>query len=69
MNTNRPESRISDDGFQKSSYSMNGSNCVEYRPTAAGADIRDTQNRAAGHLTFPASSWAALVATTRHPAR
>lgn len=69
MNTNRPESRISDDGFQKSSYSMNGSNCVEYRPTAAGADMRDTQNRDAGHLTFPASSWAAIVATARQDLR
>lgn len=65
MSTNCPESRISDDGFQKSSYSMNGSNCVEYRPTTSGADIRDTQNRAAGHLEFPASSWADFLATAR----
>lgn len=65
MNTNSTKSRTSDDGFRKSSYSMNNSNCVEYRPTATGADVRDTQNRTAGHLAFPSSAWAALVATTR----
>lgn len=61
MSTNNTECLVSDDGFRKSKYSMNGSNCVEVRESVTGADIRDTQNRAAGHLAFPGSEWAALV--------
>lgn len=65
MTSNATESLISADGFRKATYSMNGSNCVECRETANGVDMRDTQNRAAGHLTFPAQEWAALVGAAR----
>lgn len=61
MSTKHAEALISHDGFRKASYSMNGSNCVEVRNKAMGADIRDTQNRDAGHLAFPGPEWAALV--------
>ncbi|MFL1430668.1 MULTISPECIES: DUF397 domain-containing protein [unclassified Nocardiopsis] len=52
--------------WHKSSYSANGPNCVEARESAHGADVRDTQNREAGHLGFGRTEWlAALAATTR----
>ncbi|NYH51885.1 hypothetical protein HNR06_001474 [Nocardiopsis arvandica] len=56
--------------WHKSSYSHNGANCVEAREHASGADVRDTQNREAGHLTFDRAEWAALVhaaARQSHP--
>ncbi|WP_082376944.1 DUF397 domain-containing protein [Nocardiopsis sp. NRRL B-16309] len=50
-------------GWHKSSYSETGGQCLEAREHGAGADVRDTQNRNAGHLSFSAVEWAALVAT------
>ncbi|GAB2495264.1 DUF397 domain-containing protein [Nocardiopsis aegyptia] len=47
--------------WHKSTYSENGSHCVEVKETARGADVRDTQNREAGHLSFPAGEWSALL--------
>lgn len=47
--------------FRKSSYSGRGDNCVEVADIPVGAAVRDTQNRAAGHLEFPMSEWAALL--------
>jgi len=49
------------DGFHKSSYSNDGGHCVEVRE---GRDtlVRDTQNREAGTLSFPADEWRALLA-------
>lgn len=51
--------------WHKSSYSPNGSDCVEccYRNGEAG--MRDTQNRDAGHLTFSPSEWIAALATAK----
>lgn len=49
--------------WHKSSYSHNGNNCVEAREHSDGADVRDTQNREAGHLTFDRAEWAGLVRT------
>ncbi|MFE3461136.1 DUF397 domain-containing protein [Nocardiopsis aegyptia] len=49
------------DGWHKSSYSNTGSQCVEVRETSRGADMRDTVNREAGHLSFPAGEWSALL--------
>ncbi|WP_083903374.1 DUF397 domain-containing protein [Nocardiopsis alkaliphila] len=52
--------------WHKSSYSQNGGQCVEAREGAHGADVRDTQNREAGHLTFDHVEWlAALRVSTR----
>lgn len=51
--------------WHTSVYSPNGSNCVEVREGASGADVRDTQNREAGHLTFPREEWAALLSGVR----
>lgn len=47
--------------WHKSSYSNTGANCVEAREHAGGADVRDTQNREAGHLSFSAFEWGALL--------
>jgi hypothetical protein len=49
--------------FRKSSYSTaKGENCVEVADLAEGAAVRDTQNREAGHLSFPAGEWRAFLA-------
>jgi hypothetical protein len=49
--------------WHKSSYSGASSNCVEAREHASGADVRDTQHREAGHLSFPGTEWLALLNT------
>ncbi|WP_306368629.1 DUF397 domain-containing protein [Nocardiopsis sp. CC223A] len=51
--------------WHKSSYSANGANCVEARESAYGADVRDTQHREAGHLSFDRTEWSALLAGVR----
>jgi hypothetical protein len=52
--------------WHKSSYSGNqGGHCVEVADTDTAVHIRDTQNRALGHLTFPSSDWGALLSTLR----
>lgn len=55
--------------WHKSSYSANGSNCVEVRERTGGADLRDTQNRERGHLTFAADEWTAFLRHVRTEAR
>ena len=54
MNTSKPT-------WHKSTYSDGGSNCVEVRESASGADVRDTQNRELGHLTVPPAEWVAFL--------
>ena len=51
--------------WHKSSYSDGGSNCVEVRESADTVDVRDTQNRDAGHLSFPGAEWDAFLADVR----
>ncbi|GAA1459280.1 DUF397 domain-containing protein [Nocardiopsis exhalans] len=51
--------------FRKSSYSATANDCVEVADTPHGAAVRDTQNREAGHLTFPGQEWAALLTGVR----
>ncbi|MDE3724950.1 DUF397 domain-containing protein [Nocardiopsis sp. N85] len=53
------------DGFHKSSYSNDGGHCVEVREHLNGADVRDTQNRDEGALSFPAVEWSALLKAAR----
>ncbi|MGW8436700.1 DUF397 domain-containing protein [Nocardiopsis sp. NPDC055551] len=52
--------------FRKSSYSGRGDNCVEVADLPRGSAVRDTQNRAAGHLSFCSTEWTALLAATCH---
>jgi hypothetical protein len=50
------------DTWSKSSYSTNTDNCVEVSHGALpGVGVRDTKDRAGGHLAVPASSWAAFT--------
>ncbi|GLU47362.1 DUF397 domain-containing protein [Nocardiopsis ansamitocini] len=57
---------IPDSAFRTSSYSQpTGGNCVEVANLPGTTAIRDTQNRAAGHLEVPSNAWAALVAAAR----
>ncbi|RNL85898.1 DUF397 domain-containing protein [Halostreptopolyspora alba] len=47
--------------FRKSSYSNQNQNCVEVADLDSGAAVRDTQNRAAGHLEFSTAEWRAFI--------
>ncbi|QVQ54389.1 DUF397 domain-containing protein [Spiractinospora alimapuensis] len=51
--------------WTKSSYSMNGDNCVECRTDTGQVLIRDTQHRHLGHLTLPATEWRAFLHAVR----
>ncbi|WP_184582775.1 DUF397 domain-containing protein [Lipingzhangella halophila] len=48
--------------WHKSSYSSSGANCVECRSTDAEVQVRDSQHRDQGHLSFPVAEWQAFVA-------
>lgn len=52
--------------WHKSSYSGNQGACVEVREGAV-TDLRDTQNRELGHLSFATQEWSALVTAVRLP--
>lgn len=57
-----PETSHANLTFHKSSYSGSTTqNCVEVAEHDAGAAVRDTQNREAGHLSFPSMEWAAML--------
>ncbi|MFC3995791.1 DUF397 domain-containing protein [Nocardiopsis sediminis] len=47
--------------WHTSSYSLNGSNCVEVRQAQCGADVRDTFYRDDVTLSFSASEWRAFL--------
>lgn len=51
--------------WHKSSYSGGTNNCVEARETPSAVDLRDTQNRNAGHLGFARAEWAAALRVIR----
>ncbi|TQN26076.1 uncharacterized protein DUF397 [Haloactinospora alba] len=53
------------DKWHKSSYSGGNNECVEVRETVNTADVRDTQNRERGHLSFSASEWKAFLLDVR----
>jgi hypothetical protein len=55
--------------WHKSSYSQNGGQCVEVREHSGGADVRDTVNRDAAVLSFPAGEWRALLTAEVRSAR
>lgn len=50
----RDENRVA---WRKSTYSAGDGNCVEVATIQEGIGIRDTKNRAIGHLTVPAVAW------------
>ncbi|SFE57797.1 protein of unknown function [Actinopolyspora alba] len=47
--------------WRKSTRSTNTDNCVEVGRLADGAAVRDTKNRAAGHLTTTRTQWTAFI--------
>ncbi|USY19390.1 DUF397 domain-containing protein [Nocardiopsis exhalans] len=51
--------------FRKSSYSATANDCVEVADTPHGSAVRDTQNREAGHLTFPGQEWVTVLFSAR----
>ncbi|PRY00060.1 DUF397 domain-containing protein [Allonocardiopsis opalescens] len=51
--------------WHKSSYSAGSQNCVEVREHADRADVRDTKNRQAGHITVSAPEWNAFLQAIR----
>ncbi|GAA1444963.1 DUF397 domain-containing protein [Nocardiopsis tropica] len=50
--------------WRTSSYSQNGGQCVQVRDRSAAVDVRDSVHPEAGHVTFSASEWAALVTSS-----
>ena len=51
--------------WHKSSYSGGTNECVEAREHQAGADVRDTQYRELGHLSFNRAEWSVFVETAQ----
>ena len=51
--------------WHKSSYSNDAAHCVEVSE-GSNTLVRDTQNRQAATLAFPAAEWATLVACEGH---
>lgn len=55
-------------GWHKSSHSSQETNCVEIgRLPGGGAAVRDTKNRAAGHLTTTPAQWSRFLHTLKNP--
>ncbi|MGP2439054.1 DUF397 domain-containing protein [Streptomyces sp. JW3] len=50
--------------WHKSSYSPNGSNCVEIATAATAILIRDSKTPTAARLTFPPAAWADFLSHT-----
>lgn len=50
--------------WHKSSYSGGANHCVEVAEGLVTA-VRDTRNRQAGHLSFPAAEWDAFLVDLR----
>jgi uncharacterized protein DUF397 len=49
-------------GWHKASYSAPEKACLEVSHSGAAVAVRDTKNRAAGSLAFPARAWARFLA-------
>ncbi|MBT2421923.1 DUF397 domain-containing protein [Streptomyces sp. ISL-22] len=50
--------------WQKSTYSGDGSNCVEIATTPTTIHIRDSKNPTGPHLTLPPTAWAHFLSHT-----
>ncbi|GAB3481922.1 DUF397 domain-containing protein [Nocardiopsis coralliicola] len=55
--------------WRTSSYSQgHGGECVEVADTPDQVKVRDTQNRAAGHLSVVPGEWTAFLQSIKHTA-
>jgi hypothetical protein len=52
--------------WRKSSYSDTAQQCVEVARAGTACLVRDTTNRAAGHLAFSPNAWAAFTRGIRN---
>ncbi|MEV7977236.1 DUF397 domain-containing protein [Streptomyces sp. NPDC086519] len=55
--------------WQKSTYSEEGSACIEIAPTPATIRIRDSKHPSGPHLTLRPTAWADFVAYAAEPGR
>lgn len=55
--------------WRKSTYSAEGSNCVEIATTPSAIHIRDSKTPTIPHLTFPPTAWAEFLAHATRTAR
>jgi hypothetical protein len=53
--------------WQKSTYSPDGSNCVEIAAAPATIHVRDSKNTGGPHLTVAPSAWAAFLSYAISP--
>jgi hypothetical protein len=53
--------------WKKSSYSGDGSNCVEIAAAPATIHVRDSKNTGGPHLTVAPSAWAAFLSYAISP--
>ncbi|MET7484381.1 DUF397 domain-containing protein [Streptomyces sp. NPDC005538] len=51
--------------WQKSTYSEQGSACVEIAPTPTSIHIRDSKNPTGPHLTLRPTAWAGFLSQLR----
>ena len=51
--------------WRKSSYSVNGTDCVELCGVDGGVLLRDSKNPQLGHLSFTTSELAAFIAACK----
>jgi len=49
--------------WKKASYSEAAQQCVEVSTTPARVGVRDTKNRAQGHLSVRTAAWKAFVSS------
>jgi hypothetical protein len=55
--------------WQKSTYSGDGSNCVEIATTPTTIHIRDSKNPTGPHLTLRLTTWSDFLSHTASPRR
>ncbi|MFF0017914.1 DUF397 domain-containing protein [Streptomyces sp. NPDC005374] len=53
--------------WQKSTYSGDGSNCVEIAAAPAAIHVRDSKNAEGPHLAFPTAAWTQFISHTASP--